>query len=559
MRRKGFLMLLTLFMIVLALQTSAQATRVIGPYTPIYEGIEYATGTEDTPRLMKAFAIRVDLQNPNVSVFASHDNGTAPYETALQTPTDFVVDHNLKAAVNTCFYNAGLSPNTDVLGLLVSNGTYVSPNDYGLEGQILFDVNKVATLSNHTDTPPGVWNGCGTGDMILVNGANVGAVNDLQPRTALGLSQDNTHLIMLCIDGRQAGWSEGVNYYEEAQWLIDFGAYNGANYDGGGSTCMSIAGMGSYVNRPCYGYARAVGANLGVSSINLPTNPPYMFNSDVMGWTPGNSSSAIMYAPEPGWPGCMYYDQLGDDCSVFSPPTNFVGSAAEVISVRVYPQNGITSSHDMQIFWKTNAENYWDAAKSSPIANYTAMNGWAIVTLDVNNVKWTGQTINQLRLDMDNTNHGNRWIVDYVVRGTPPPPPTDIIIDNPSGVATGTWSTGTTSTDKYGADYRYDTAARSSTDMFTWTPNIGTAGNYAVYAWWPAGSNRSVSTPYTIYYNGGNQLVRKDQTINGGMWNLLGTYNFAVGTAGYVKVTPLTSPYVKNKQVMADAVRFIKQ
>lgn len=556
MNRNGFLIVLALLVLALALQNSALATRVVNAYVPIYQGIEYASGTDDSPRLMKAFAVRIDLTNPNVTVFASHDNGANPYETALQTTPDFLTDHGLKTAINTCFFNAGLSPNTDILGLLISNGTIVSPNDYGLEGELCFDVNKVASFVNRDYTPSGFYNGCGTADIIVSNGINVGVVNDAQPRTGAGLSADNTKLIFVVIDGRQSGWSDGATYYDEAQWLIDFGAYTGGNFDGGGSTCLAIAGWwgGPIVNRPCYGYARAVGANLGVTSINLPTNPPYMFDADTMGWTPGPTSSAIMYAPAPGWPGCMYFDQTGNDCFVYSPPTSFVGAANEVITVNMYPQNGSTSSHDMQVFWKTLAEPYFDAAKSSPVTNYTAQNSWAVVNLDVNNAKWTGQTVTQLRLDVDNTNHGNRWIVDYVTKNAAPA--NEIIIDNPAGVPTGPWSTGTSSSDKYGADYRYHSTATSSTDVFTWTPTIGTAGNYQVYAWWPQGSNRSAAAPYTVYYNGGNATIPCNQQAGGGAWNSLGTYNFAAGTSGNVTLGVVAPT---GFSVMADAVRFVKK
>lgn len=554
MQQRRILRILAVLMVVLALQTMAQATRVVGTWSTIFEGVQYATGTDDTP-LMKAFAVKVDLQNPYVSLFASHDNGTAAYETALQTPPAFRDEHGLKVAVNASFYNASLSPNTDIWGLLVSNGTIVSAPDYAapFDSYISFTSAKAGIIGSGNTVPPGCFNAVAGAEILLNNGVNNGWDSDPQPATSYGLSQDGRYMIICVVDGRQAGWSDGATPYQMMRWMLDFGAWNADKMDGGGSSCMSISGMGDYVNRPCYGYARAVGASLGILSVGV-TNPPYTFDTGIMDWTPGNSSSAIYYAPAPGWPGCMYYDQLGDDCFVYSPPTNFVGSANEVITVNVYPQSGNSASHDMQIFWKTEAEDYWDAAKSSPIVNYTAQNNWAVVTLDVNNAKWTGQTIKQLRLDTDQTNHSTRWIVDYVVRGVPP---VDIIMDNTAGVATGTWATGTTSTDKYGADYRYHaTVKKSSSDKFTWTPTILTAGNYQVYAWWPAGTNRSTAAPYTIYYNGGNTTVNCNQQINGGVWNSLGTYNFAAGTAGYVKLG-VTAPTGYN--VMADAVRFVKQ
>ncbi len=54
----------------------------------------------------------------------------------------------------------------------------------------------------------------------------------------------------------------------------------------------------------------------------------------------------------------------------------------------------------------------------------------------------------------------------------------EIIIDNPSATFTGSWSTGTASTDKYGADYRFANTGSSESATAIWRPSIATAGNY---------------------------------------------------------------------------------
>jgi hypothetical protein len=132
-------------------------------------------------------------------------------------------------------------------------------------------------------------------------------------------------------------------------------------------------------------------------------------------------------------------------------------------------------------------------------------------------------------------------------------PVSDIIIDNPAATFTGTWSTGTGSTDKYGTDYRFK-AGGTGAAFATYTPNIAVAGNYQVYAWYPQGSNRTTVAPYVISYNGGTGNATLNQTINGGVWNLLGTYNFAAGTTGNVKIT---DNYTGTSVVMADGIKFV--
>jgi hypothetical protein len=131
----------------------------------------------------------------------------------------------------------------------------------------------------------------------------------------------------------------------------------------------------------------------------------------------------------------------------------------------------------------------------------------------------------------------------------------EIIMDNPDGSCSLNWSTGSTSPDKYGSDYRWRPTAAVS-DMFTWTPNILVEGNYEVYAWWCVGGNRSTVTPIIVYYDGGNQTTAVNQQINGGRWNSLGTYHFKSGTAGKVKIS-CWAP--SGSVVVADAVKLVRR
>lgn len=129
----------------------------------------------------------------------------------------------------------------------------------------------------------------------------------------------------------------------------------------------------------------------------------------------------------------------------------------------------------------------------------------------------------------------------------------DIVIDNPAATFVGSWSIGSSSTDKYGSDYHWVSTGTADVRYAYWTPNITVPGNYKVYVWYPQGSNRSLQAPYTIFYNGGNQTYLVNQQTNGGRWNELGTKSFAAGTGGYVR---LGNNAPAGKIVVADAVRF---
>ncbi len=145
---------------------------------------------------------------------------------------------------------------------------------------------------------------------------------------------------------------------------------------------------------------------------------------------------------------------------------------------------------------------------------------------------------------------------DYTFTTAPSDVVADIIIDNPQATLVGSWTTGTSATDKYGPDYYYTSTQPSETKSATWRPNIITAGYYDVYVWYPQGANRSTRAPYTVYYNGGSVTVPVSQQSGGGQWVLIaGDSPFLVGTGGSVKLGNGTGETGLN--VMADAVKFV--
>ena len=68
------------------------------------------------------------------------------------------------------------------------------------------------------------------------------------PRTAIGYSQDRKYLIAAVVDGRQPGHSLGMDLYELAALMHEFGCFDAINLDGGGSSTMIVEDR--IVNRP---------------------------------------------------------------------------------------------------------------------------------------------------------------------------------------------------------------------------------------------------------------------------------------------------------------------
>jgi hypothetical protein len=73
------------------------------------------------------------------------------------------------------------------------------------------------------------------------------------PRSALGWN--SKYYYFVAVDGRQPGWSMGMNLDDLATYLAALGCEEAMNLDGGGSVEMWIDGR--VVNRPCYGHERS--------------------------------------------------------------------------------------------------------------------------------------------------------------------------------------------------------------------------------------------------------------------------------------------------------------
>ena len=67
------------------------------------------------------------------------------------------------------------------------------------------------------------------------------------PRTAIAKLKDG-RLLLVTVDGRQPGYSVGMSLNELAQLLLEFGAVEAINLDGGGSTTMVVEDK--IVNKP---------------------------------------------------------------------------------------------------------------------------------------------------------------------------------------------------------------------------------------------------------------------------------------------------------------------
>jgi hypothetical protein len=191
-----------------------------------------------------------------------------------------------------------------VYGLAVSRGAVVSAQETPLYASTLVITSNKVPLIIATNWPPmdttGVYTAVTGNRPLVLAGVNVGQVGPVHPRTAIGYTQDKRYLILLTLDGRQPGYSDGSTDFDTAQWMIRLGAYDAINLDGGGSTTMAIAdGRGEAIefNRAIDsglpGHERICGNHFGIYAKSLPasvaggTNSTSAHSVGIAGFVPG--------------------------------------------------------------------------------------------------------------------------------------------------------------------------------------------------------------------------------------------------------------------------------
>jgi len=148
------------------------------------------------------------------------------------------------AGINAgAFYDVdGQGKGGQALGLVYSEGVFRN-NSLG-NGQYAFvagfdnnDILHVGTYNKAEAEELGLRDACAFGPALVING--VPSVSDdkgLNPRTAIGQRADGA-VLLLVIDGRQVN-SAGATISDVIDVMMDYGAVNACNMDGGSSSIM---------------------------------------------------------------------------------------------------------------------------------------------------------------------------------------------------------------------------------------------------------------------------------------------------------------------------------
>ena len=168
---------------------------------------------------------------------------------------EIIQRHNAIAGINGGGFSddGGLGNGGKPIGLVICNGEVLNKASINSDHNIVMGFNQdnvlvIGKMTSEEAVNKGLRDALAFGPALVVNGeaAQVkGASSGLNPRTAIGQRADGA-VLMLVIDGRQAS-SLGATYADMISVLLEYGAVNAANLDGGSSSMLYY--KGEYLNK----------------------------------------------------------------------------------------------------------------------------------------------------------------------------------------------------------------------------------------------------------------------------------------------------------------------
>ncbi len=243
-------------------------------------GVEYQRLVRLFPRLVVIHVITVNLRTNGLRfVVTPPDAPNSETPLKARTTSQFLEEFEMDIAVN----GDGFVPwwSHTPADYYPHVGDPVAPlGDTASRGEVYWRTqNILPTLylsSRNTvsfDEPARPYNAISGVTRLVMGGSAVDGLTDtnLHPRTAIGYSKNGKFLYIVVVDGRQPLYSEGMTLPELADLLVDLGAHDAMNLDGGGSSTLVIRGadgqprlLNSPIDMYIPGRERPVANHLGI-------------------------------------------------------------------------------------------------------------------------------------------------------------------------------------------------------------------------------------------------------------------------------------------------------
>ncbi len=245
------------------------------------QGVEYQRIARISPRPMVIHVLKINTHTKGLHFFITPpDNPKSDQPLKARTTSQFLEEFELDIAVNgdgfapwwsrgPADYYPRVGDPVAPRGEAASRGTV-----YGREPERPFPTLYISPQNSLSfDAPNKTWDAISGETRLLMGGSPVDGLNDSQvhPRTAVGYSKNGKYFFIVVVDGRQPFYSEGITLAELAELMLDLGAHDAMNLDGGGSSTLVIRGgngkprvLNSPIDQYLPGRERPVANHLGI-------------------------------------------------------------------------------------------------------------------------------------------------------------------------------------------------------------------------------------------------------------------------------------------------------
>ncbi|MCB2178865.1 phosphodiester glycosidase family protein [bacterium] len=245
----------------------------------LFDGVTYIKEEYNSPRKMVVHIVKINVAKATIKPFitpADDPTSDTPYQ--ARTVSQFAEEFGVQLAINgggfdpwydyKLVYYPHAGDSVTPLGRVISDNILFDPEDAATFPLLLFGGKRPVDISYIDTNAQYAVSGI---RMLVEDGEPVADLNDsdLAPRTAAGIDNTGHNLVIVVVDGRQIGYSRGATLAEMAQFLIDNGAVDGLELDGGGSSTLVVdTGDGpkvlnSPIHRGIPGLERPVATQIG--------------------------------------------------------------------------------------------------------------------------------------------------------------------------------------------------------------------------------------------------------------------------------------------------------
>lgn len=245
----------------------------------LFQGVDYIKDVQTEPRDMVIHIVKINVAKGGIRPIVTppdRPKSDQPYD--ARTTSEFAKKFNVQLAINgsgfrpwydyKLFYFPHSGDRVSPLGTTISdNFSFNAAEDQELPllmfgGTRPVEIGYIASKADYAVA--------GT-RMLVENGEIVEGLDNrkLAPRTTAGVDKKGHTLIIVIVDGRQAGYSDGITLKEVAQILVEYGAERALELDGGGSSTLILnkdgnpVALNSPIHRGIPGTERPVANHIG--------------------------------------------------------------------------------------------------------------------------------------------------------------------------------------------------------------------------------------------------------------------------------------------------------